>query len=96
MKRREFIALLGGTAATWPLAAGAQKPPALIGFLASGAAGSAGSLVQIGHQQGLSDNGLIEGQDYVLPAKKAFSRGRRDACSEDCFGDLRVQRAGGG
>ena len=70
MRRREFITLVGGAAATWPLAAAAQKRTALIGLLGSGSAQSSGIFVD-SLKEGLSDSGLREGRDYVLDLRWA-------------------------
>jgi putative ABC transport system substrate-binding protein len=70
MKRRAFITLLGGAAVAWPLAAGAQKRTALIGWLGSGSAQSSGIFVD-SFKQGLLDADLQEGRDYQLDLRWA-------------------------
>ena len=69
MRRREFITLLGGAAAGGPFAR-AQQRPASIGFLGGGAADPSVPLIEA-LKQGLRENGLIEGKDYVLELRWA-------------------------
>jgi putative ABC transport system substrate-binding protein len=72
MRRREIIGLAGVTVSAWPFVARAQKATIRIGFLASGTAASANSGAQIDSiKQGLRDNGLMEGRDYVLVSRFA-------------------------
>ena len=63
--RREFIALLGGSAAAWPLMARAQQPMPVVGFLNSGSF-QAGSTSVAGFLQGLKQTGYIDGQNLVI------------------------------
>ena len=69
MRRREFITLLGGLAAAWPLAARAQQAqkPVRIGVLPFGSPSNAydRSLFEA-FQSGLRQVGLVENRDIVL------------------------------
>jgi putative ABC transport system substrate-binding protein len=67
MRRREFITLLGGAAASWPLAVRAQQPAkvARIGHLDLGPASARASRVEA-LRAGLRDLGHVEGKDIVI------------------------------
>ena len=66
MKRRAFIALLGGATITWPLAARAQPSAKVwhIGVLSPGTSGQSPALQAF--RQGLRDAGYIEGQNLAI------------------------------
>jgi len=72
MKRRAVLAGIGSAIGGSPIAGLAQQSPSRIGFMYSGSASSAASKRVIGYlKQGLSDNGLIEGRDYVFDVRFA-------------------------
>jgi putative ABC transport system substrate-binding protein len=67
VKRREFITLLGGAAAAWPLAARAQVKRPLVGYLAGAeSAAVMRSSTSLGFRNGLRDQGFVEGRDIDL------------------------------
>src|SRR6516164_11713298 len=79
--RRSFITLLGGAAATWPLAARAQQPGKIpvIGFLAGPSAGESRSVLA-GFRQGLRQVGYVEGQNVHIAFR--WAEGRYDRFPE--------------
>ena len=81
LRRREFIALLGGAAATWPLVARAQQPASTvrrIGFLLPGGPRTTMVRGQLeAFHQGLKEYGWIEGQNISVEYR--FAEGKEDA-----------------
>jgi putative tryptophan/tyrosine transport system substrate-binding protein len=77
MRRREFIAGLGGTAA-WPLAASGQQPAMpVVGFLNSQSAEVDYKDTTIPFLQGLKETGYVEGQNVAIEYRRAENQADR-------------------
>ena len=77
MRRREFVTLLGGAAAAWPLATRAQqRATPVIGFVRSSSLDDSSAHIVAGFRQGLKDSGFVEGENVAIEFHAAG--GRRD------------------
>ena len=73
MRRREFIKLLGGSVAAWPITTRAQTAMPLIGFMSGRAPEESKHLLAAFHQ-GLGEAGFVEGKNVTIEYRWAFGQ----------------------
>ena len=97
LRRRDFIAFLGGAAIAWPLAAWAQQPVPTIGFLGAVSPAGFSPRLQAFHQ-GLKDTGYAEGANLAIEYRWADNQLDRlpDMAADLVRREVAVIVAGGG
>src|SRR5262252_10404402 len=77
LKRRDFITLVGSSAAAWPLAAHAQQPRMpVVGLLDNGAAETTADRLR-GFHHGLRESGFVEGESVLIVYRWSDGDNRR-------------------
>jgi ABC-type uncharacterized transport system substrate-binding protein len=70
MRRRDFIKVVGGLVAAWPLAARAQQPVPVIGYLSSRSPNNSADIIAA-FRRGLNDAGFVEGRNVAIESRFA-------------------------